>query len=393
MKRPRIVISGAGIAGNALCIALNRRGIIPTIIERADRPQPGGHTVDLRGSSQDILREWGMLESVHALAVPEERMVAIGRGGRRLWSMPAASGAIVADLEVGREDLNDVLRQAGDANSRFGEEIIRSSLTQSGVQIETSSGRTIDADLLVAAEGTHSALRARMFPESSLAYLGGYMAFAPVPFPPDFHGEMRVYTAPGGVMVAIRPGRAHGHAIVAIRAPRVPQIERDTSAQRKFVVEHIGRAGISGDWHVPSILDASQHDPGFHCDALLKVSAPTWHRERTVLLGDAAWSGSPLTGRGTAMAIMGAEALADAIARRPHDLDSACRDYETRMRPLLRWSQRDASPRTLRAWAPASAGEILLNTIFMRTLTRTPLRTLLTRPDGGNLPRPVHAAS
>ena len=92
------------------------------------------------------------------------------------------------------------------------------------------------------------------------------------------------------------------------------------------------------------------------------------------------------------MAIMGAEALAAAIAQHPDDLDAACRGYEPRMRPLVRWGQADASVRTLRAWAPSSAGEILLNTIFMRALTRTPLSRIAPRPDGGNLPQPAEVS-
>jgi len=45
------------------------------------------------------------------------------------------------------------------------------------------------------------------------------------------------------------------------------------------------------------------------------------------------------------------------------------------------------------AWAPASAGEILLNTLFMWALTRTPLRELLDRPDGRNLSQLSSAGS
>jgi 2-polyprenyl-6-methoxyphenol hydroxylase-like FAD-dependent oxidoreductase len=119
-------------------------------------------------------------------------------------------------------------------------------------------------------------------------------------------------------------------------------------------------------------------DAGFHCDELVKVTAPHWSAGRVVLLGDTAWSGSPLTGLGTAMAIMGAEALADAIATHPTDLDSALNAYQTRMRRFVRWGHTDASPSMLKRWAPSTTMQIRMNTLVMRAITRTPLRRVLT---------------
>jgi 2-polyprenyl-6-methoxyphenol hydroxylase-like FAD-dependent oxidoreductase len=373
------LISGAGIAGNALGLALGRRGITATVLERAQGPRAGGHAVDLRGHSQHVLRDWGLLEEVTAQRVAEERMVAVDRDGHELWHMPAQDGGIVADVEIGREDLNNILAKTSVADIHYGEHLVHTNVTATGVQAQTSRGRQFDADLLVIAEGTRSSLRARLFPEAKTRYLGGYLAFVALPYPEDFGGDMRLYAAGGGVMVAIRPGRVQGMAIIAVRTPRRPELATDTDAQRRFVAEHIVRAGIAEEWHIPSVLDRIALDPDFHCDELMKVTAPAWSTGRAVLLGDTAWSGSPLTGLGTAMAIMGAEALADAIAAQSGGLDGAVHAYETRMRRFARWSHADASPSILKRWAPSTARQVRMNALVMRTVIRTPLRRALTR--------------
>jgi len=375
MTTPHVLISGGGIAGTALGVALGRRGIAATVLERASGPRAGGHTVDLRGHSQQVLRDWGLLDAVLALRVAEERMVAVGRDGREWWRMPAQAGGIVADVEIGREDLNRVLAEASTAEVHYGEQLAEVELGADGVRAETSRGRRIEADFLVLAEGTRSASRQRFFPAAGSRYLGGYLAFVAVPYPAEFGDEMRMFGVGGGVMAAIRPGRLGGQALVAIRTPPRPELASDVAAQRRFVAESVERAGIAGEWHLPAVLDAVAHDPGFHCDALTSVDAPVWSSGRAVLLGDSAWSGSPLTGLGTAMAIMGAEALAAVVSE--GDLGQ----YETRMRRFERWAHRDAAPATLRRWAPASAGAARRNAAMMRIFTGSPLRRLLTRAE------------
>lgn len=369
------MISGGGIAGHALGVALGRRAISATVLERADGPRTGGHTVDLRGHSQEVLREWGLLDDVLALRVEEERMVAVGRDGRELWRMPAQPGGIVADVEIGREDLNTVLGKASTADVHYGEHLVHADVTAAGVRVETNRGRRIDADLLVVAEGARSATRARWFPAAEARYLGGYLSFVSVPYPCEFGADMRMFAVGGGVMAAIRPGRVGGQALLAVRAPRCEELVGNVGVQRKFISESVKRAGIADEWHLPSVLDAIAHDPGFFCDELVKVTAPAWSAGRVVLLGDSAWAGSPMTGLGTAMAIMGAEALAEAVAT--GDLGR----YETQMRRFVHWGHRDATPAMLKRWAPGTAREARLNAIVMRMFTRTPLRRLLTRAD------------
>lgn len=67
---------------------------------------------------------------------------------------------------------------------------------------------------------------------------------------------------------------------------------------------------------------------------LVRIDMPSVVRDRVVLIGDAASCGSPMTGMGTATALVGAYLLAARIAEMPGDLDAALRQYNADIAPF-----------------------------------------------------------
>jgi 2-polyprenyl-6-methoxyphenol hydroxylase-like FAD-dependent oxidoreductase len=63
-------------------------------------------------------------------------------------------------------------------------------------------------------------------------------------------------------------------------------------------------AGVG--WEVPRLLDAMPMASDFYFDATGQLHLDEWARGRVVLLGDAGYSPSPLTGLGTSLALVGA---------------------------------------------------------------------------------------
>ena len=55
--------------------------------------------------------------------------------------------------------------------------------------------------------------------------------------------------------------------------------------------------------------------PDFYFDSVSQVKMDRWSAGRSVLLGDAAWCASPLSGMGTGMAVVGAYVLAGELPR------------------------------------------------------------------------------
>jgi anthraniloyl-CoA monooxygenase len=74
-----------------------------------------------------------------------------------------------------------------------------------------------------------------------------------------------------------------------------------------------------------------------------KVTNAAWHRDRAVLVGDAAHTAHFSIGSGTKLAMEDAIALRDALVRRSWDFDGALVDYELERRPVVERTQQAAS--------------------------------------------------
>ena len=59
MSGPRVLVSGASIAGPALAHWLRRWDAEVTVVERAPGLRPGGHAVDARGVAKGSSAGWG----------------------------------------------------------------------------------------------------------------------------------------------------------------------------------------------------------------------------------------------------------------------------------------------------------------------------------------------
>jgi len=64
-----------------------------------------------------------------------------------------------------------------------------------------------------------------------------------------------------------------------------------------------------------------------------------WSKERIVLLGDAAYCASPMSGQGTSLALIGAYILAGELAVSKGDYQKAFVSYEEQMRPFVKINQ------------------------------------------------------
>jgi len=108
-----VLISGAGVAGQALAIWLRRLGFIPVVVERAAAPRDGGQAVDLRGAAIEVARRTGILDAARAARTGTRGMSYVNSAGKRLASLDGAFGVIDPDdVEIVRGDLVSILHEA-----------------------------------------------------------------------------------------------------------------------------------------------------------------------------------------------------------------------------------------------------------------------------------------
>jgi 2-polyprenyl-6-methoxyphenol hydroxylase-like FAD-dependent oxidoreductase len=382
MKRGSVLISGASIAGPALAYWLHRYGFAVTVVERAPALRPGGQTVDLRGASRDVVERMGLMPAVRSACVDERGIAYVDADGR--WqaslSMEAFGGkGIVSDIEILRGDLARVLYDATrhDVEYLFDDSIADLDERDGGVHVtfERAAPRTFD--LVVGADGTHSRVRAATFGDEAqfVHPLGGYTAFFAVPEAVGEEGWLLMHSAPGGRTAAVRP--EHGQraqAMFAFQSPPLRYDRRDVEQQKRLLADVFAGVG----WEAPRLLDAMWSAPDFYFDLYAQVKMPHWTRGRVALVGDAAWSPSPLTGMGTGLAIVGAYVLAGVLAAAGGDHRVAFPRYEAALRPYVTQCQK-LPPGGVNGIAPKSRTMIRLRTLSTRMMTRWPMRMFVAR--------------
>lgn len=343
---PHVLVSGGGIAGLALAVQLVRSGIRTTVVERAAAPRPGGQAVDLRGASRAVAERMGLMPGIDRRRVHEEGMAYVDGKGRVFGRMSMADfdgeGA-VAEIEISRGDLADVLldtlRNAADAapgllDLRFGDRITSLAHDTEGVDVAFEHATPARFDVVVGADGVHSATRRLAFgPEERFAtYLGGCAAFFTMPTPAGLEeGWFSMRFVPG-ITFGIRPDfdPTTSKAILTLRMDRNPSLRGDRAAQEALIRRALEGAG----WHAPTVTAALGDASDLYFDELVRIDVPDVSNGRVVLLGDAASCGSPMTGQGTATALIGAYLLAARLAETPEDAAGALRRYAADIVPF-----------------------------------------------------------
>jgi len=92
------------------------------------------------------------------------------------------------------------------------------------------------------------------------------------------------------------------------------------------------------------LLRAASLDNELYFDSVSQIQMSSWHRGRVVLVGDAAHCASPLSGRGTSLAMTGAWLLAEALRDHPDNVAAAFDQYEREQRPHVSYAQGTAGP-------------------------------------------------
>ncbi|MDR2320906.1 MAG: FAD-dependent monooxygenase [Microbacterium sp.] len=335
MTTKKILISGASIAGPALARWLGRNGFDVTVVEKSPGVRPGGQAVDFKGRTHlDLLARMGILEEVRArqTAKTDWRMVDDADRVNAVVSGEFIGG----DIEILRGDLAAILHahSASDAEYVFGDEITSISETPFGVDV-AFAGRGVERfDLVIGADGVHSAVRRLGFgPERDFVESRGY-----------FYAVASGHVPLDGLPTVLPSGRAvaYGHnrpnrlvllggqkapALFVFRSDRADYDRHDTDSQRAF----LAAAFADGGWRIPAAVEAARTAPDFYLDALTRTRMSAFTRGRMALVGDAGYANT-LGGFGTGLALLGASVLAGELVAARGDHEAAFAAYDRRMR-------------------------------------------------------------
>ncbi|UGT64533.1 FAD-dependent monooxygenase [Nocardia asteroides] len=339
----RVLIAGASIAGPALAHWLKRWGAEVTVVERAPELRPGGQAVDARGVTKEVIRRMGLDAAVRAARTKTAGAHTVDADGNVLETFSAeddGGDGYIADIEILRGDFSRVLYDAtrADVEYRFGDRIAELTQDADGVEVTFASGDRRRFELVIGADGLHSSLRALVFGphERFVHHLGHMLAFYSVPNEFGLDRWLLDHQEPGR-SAGLRPIRdaEQAMAIFTFAASGVAVDHRDISAQKALLRERMAGLG----WETERILAHLDDTPDFYLDQVAQVKMEHWSSGRVALLGDAAFSSSPLSGQGTGLALVGAYLLAGELAAAGWDPEAGFPAYERRMRPFVEANQ------------------------------------------------------
>jgi 2-polyprenyl-6-methoxyphenol hydroxylase-like FAD-dependent oxidoreductase len=326
-----VLIAGGGVGGLALALMLHQRGIACAVLEAAPAVKPLGVGINTLPHAIRELAALDLLPALDAVAIRTRELRYLNRFGQEIWKEPRGvwAGHEVPQFSIHRGHLHQVLWQAAEARLPVGA-LLRNARLQSfaqdeaGVTAQLVDGRSLRGDVLIGADGIHSAIRAHLHPDDGgIRWNGIQMWRGAVEWPAFEGGDTMIIAGDMKeklVLYPIAPGASATtrltNWVVCAQigdASKPPPRREDWSrlGQLDEVLAHVARFRIPF-LDVAALVRATGEFWEYPmCD---RDPLPFWTQGRVTLLGDAAHPMYPVGSNGASQAVLDARCLADLLA-------------------------------------------------------------------------------
>ncbi|CAN8095318.1 unnamed protein product [Discula destructiva] len=367
----KILIAGGGITGPALAHWLSKLNCDITIIERSPDLRASGQQIDIRGQGVTCMRRMGIEPAIREKVVDEQGFKLIDQKGSVKAVFAAnktgqGKQSFTSEFEIMRGDLVRILYDITKDKCKyvFGTTVEDFEQRGNGVHVKFSDGTEGDFDLLVGADGQGSRTRRKMLGPNAtdpFKFLGLYTCYFTVPKTDKDENYAVALNLPKRRIASTRvdnPKTMQVYLSVHVTDPDAglkvldeAMRSGDMQRQKQAYYDLFQDAG----WEVPRLLDGMMNAPeaaDFYNQRVGQVKMDTpWSKGRVVLLGDAAYCPSPVSGVGTSLGLVGPYVLAGEIARQRQQsgsgsedpgraLDAALDSYEKILRPFVEETQK-----------------------------------------------------
>ncbi|WP_416883609.1 flavin-dependent oxidoreductase [Marivita sp.] len=332
----KVAIAGGGIGGLTLALALHDRGIDVTIFEAVRELRPLGVGLNVLPHGVKVLFDLGLKDPLVASAIQTKELFYFDKFGSEIWSEPKGmyAGFDYPQLAIRRGELHSILLDAcrerlGAEKIRTGHEFQHFEQLDDGRVACTFADRNADGapviittDVLVGADGIHSAVRAQLYPkEGEPKWAGQYIWRAVSEAEPFLSGKTMFMAGPSATkFIAYPVSQKHadrGSSLINW----IAEITVDPS--QGFPKEDWNRIGkiedfmpIFENWdfgwiNIPELIRKAEVIHEF--PMVDRDPVDRWSFGAVTLLGDAAHPMYPNGSNGASSAILDALALAEAL--------------------------------------------------------------------------------
>ena len=349
----KVIIAGAGVGGLVTALMLHARGIDCEIFEQADAIRELGVGINTLPHAIKELAELGLLDRLDAVAIRTYELFYTNRFGQEIWREPRGldAGYDIPQFSIHRGRLQGVIYQA--VRARLGESRIHfgcrlGSFTQNDGGVTAyffdrngSHRHSARGDVLIGADGIHSVVREKLFPNEGPPRWNGLMLWrGAIDWPLFLSGRSMVVA--GGLAAKLvvypiaegsRPDKRLTNWAVVGRVgdgSTPPPQKQDWSRPGRFeeLMPHVSRFRIPYV-DAQALIEATNEFWEYPmCD---RDPLPRWSYGRVTLLGDAAHPMYPVGSNGASQAILDARFLADRLNDAEHAVHALWLYEQTRL--------------------------------------------------------------
>ncbi len=347
-----VLIAGGGIGGLALALSLHQIGVKCRVFESVKELKPLGVGINVLPHACRELIELGLFDELESKGVRTAELAYFSKHGKQIWSEPRGleAGYKWPQYSIHRGELQLILLRAaierlGPENVLTGHHVSRWDETPNGVRVHFADrdGEALaseEGSLLIACDGIHSAVRARLLPNEGPPLWSRRILWRGVtsakPFLTGRSMIMAGYPQVKFVAYPISAKNESGEQMINWIA------EREFAEDYQWRREDYNRAARLEEfapwfenWNfewldVPGLIRDA--DYCYEYPLVDRDPLERWTYGRVTLLGDAAHPMYPIGSNGSSQAILDARVLAREILDKG-ETSAALEAYEAERRP------------------------------------------------------------
>ena len=349
-----VLIAGGGIGGLTLALSLHQIGVPAKVFESVSELKPLGVGINVLPHAVRELSELGLLDRLDTAGVRTRELAYFSKRGKPIWSEPRGieAGYKWPQFSIHRGTLQQILLDA--ATERLGAANILTSHhlhdwteTSDGVRahfIDKATGKpagTHEGALLIAADGIHSVVRAKLYPQEGPPIWNGRILWRGVTASDAFlSGRTMIMAGHESLKFVCYPiskqadagGKHQVNWIAERHMPMTYQWRREDYNRTARLEEFLPWfADWKFDWlDVPGLIRNCPH--AYEYPLVDRDPVPQWTFGRVTLMGDAAHPMYPVGSNGASQAILDARVLTREILAHG-STQAALVAYEAERRP------------------------------------------------------------
>jgi salicylate hydroxylase len=333
-----IIVAGGGIGGLTAAIAFRHVGFEVTVYEQAPELKEIGAGIQIASNASVVLRKLGLEEAIRAVGVmPLSYDYRDLQTGRMLYQAPlgmeAAARYGAPMYNIHRADLVQILADALPPGIVvFGKKVVGFRQTNREVEVDLDTGERVRGDVLVGADGIHSAIREQMRgrEEKHDARILMWRSLIKAEKLEGLNLEERgnYWLGPGRTLVTywVRPKNLYS-ILASVPATEVHRESWTDGGD----IDDLRKSFESMEPRARRMME--QVESAFITGMYYRDPIDNWTSGRVTLMGDAAHPMVPFLAAGAGQSVEDAWTLARVLARNPNDVPAALVEYQERRIP------------------------------------------------------------